>query len=187
MPNFNHDISFMKQLDPSGRLEAFAKAAMNAINRAAAQVSASPVGTTAAPNPVASLTVDGGGGFHDITIHDSPSTVGVNYFVEWDTSSQFSNPRPVFLGPVRQLRTNLGVNGPVFFRAFPQHQTSDPASPTYFGTAQSPTGVDAGATTELPAIATTTGSGTEPSLLPQGAAGFGFNGTATGRLSRLPL
>jgi hypothetical protein len=182
MADFSADLSQLKNIDPSGRLEAIISSLIESHNHVAAQVNASPVGVTQPPSPVAAVTVTGGGGFHAVSITDSEQSRGKKYFLEWDTNPNFPNPQAEYLGPVRQFRRNLGVTGKVFFRAVPAFQTSAPAEPTYNGTAVAPVGVDANAVSALPGIAASTGTGSEPSLLPQGASGFGFN---AGR-NRLP-
>lgn len=184
MANLNPDLSYLKDLDPSGRLEATLRSIVDSHNHVAAQVNASPVGVTKPPAPVAAMAVTGGGGFHAVTITDSEQSRGKNYFVEWDTSPNFPNPQAEYLGPVRQLRKNLGVQGKVFFRTIPAFPTSGPAEPTYLGTAVAPIGVDANLIAALPFIGASTGTGSEPSLLPQGASGFGFNDDAGG--NRIP-
>ena len=183
MADFNHDISFAKDLDPSGRLGALLQRLIESHNNVARQVNATPIGTTPKPPQINSVTVTGQGGQHEITINDNtPSNRGLHYFYEWDISKEFTNPRQKALGPDRQDRPILGVAGPIYVRAFSGYLTSPPSDPVYHGTATTPLGVDAGTAPALlgPPVSSSTGTGTEPSLLPRASAGFGFDNTRIG-------
>jgi len=188
----------MKDLEPTGRLYAWAKALMESHNNVAFQANAEPVGTKEAPPQIGALNVVASGGYHHFTIQDnSPVQRGLEYFIEWDTSPNFTNPQQESLGPDRTWRPQLGVKGPIYARAYSAYKSSPPSEPVYAGGSKSaPQGFDAGGITLTVAgvtagVATVTatgvvtgptppqnpGSGTEPSLLPQASAGFGFNPT----------
>jgi hypothetical protein len=190
VPNLNIDLSRASKLDPSGWLESVLKQLHDAHNNIGKQVNAAPVGKTPAPQPISGVTVTGAGGVHEVAIQDNtPANRGLHYFVEWDTSKDFTNPRQESLGPDRQWRANLGVPGPIFVRAYSGYPTSEPSEPVYHGSSAGPIGVDAGGLTLTVSGGTATGTitgpsplanvgvGTEPSLLPQPSAGFGFDDT----------
>lgn len=200
MSDFTHDTAFMRDLDPSGKLEIWAKSFMASLNNAAKQVNASPVGVTDPPPQISALNVTGGGSIHRIAIQDNnPINRGVNYHVEWDVTPQFTSPKQITMGPDRNKDLQLGINGPVYFRAYSSHPTSAPSDPVYFGTQSSPVGVSAGnlslsvagvtagaaTVTAVGAVVgppplPSAGTGTEPSQFPQGSAGFGFDPTRGG-------
>lgn len=208
MPDLAPDISFLKDIDPSGRLTDLVKQLIDAHNNIGRQTNASPVGSTAAPPKISALNVVGGGSFHRISIEDNnPVPRGIQYHVEWDTSPQFTSPKQITLGPDKNLDTQLGVNGLIYWRGYSSlGAQSPPSEPVYFGGANNPTGVDAGTVTLAvtatvsgsnatgtatghlvgPAPLPNAGSGTEPSQFPQSGAGFGFSGDR-GNSPRLPL
>lgn len=207
MPDHKPDISFLREIDPSGRLTNLFQSMIDVDNNIGRQTLAAPVGKADPPPTISGINVVGGGGFHRVTIQDNnPIPRGVEYHLEWDTSPQFTNPQQISLGPDRGRDVQLGIGGPVYWRAYSSKRTSEPSEPVYFGTKSNPTGVTGGslstavtvtvtgitagagtatgtgtATTPVvgPARLPSTGAGTEPSQFPQGGAGFGFNDSRT--------
>lgn len=161
---------------------------MAAFHNVTQQTNSNPNGPVDAPPQISAVNVVASGGVHDVTIQDdAPVNRGAHYFLDWDTDPQFKNARTISLGPTRQWRGTLGINGNVYFRGYHSYPTSAPSEAVYAGTQSNPTGFNAGSITlpvsggnatgaiTGPTPLPTTGSGTEPSVQPQGAAGFGFN------------
>lgn len=166
------ELQHLNTLDPTGRLKKMFEQMQNALNNAAEQVNASPVGTTAAPPQISAIqVVPKGGGVHQVTIQDNnPVTRGISYFAEYSLDANFSTFTTIPMGPSRQLDIPAGT-GSLNWRGYSQYQTSAPSAPVYHEIAVNSTGATASAAAGIAG----TGSGTEPSVQPQGAAGFGFN------------
>lgn len=179
MSDFTHDISFMKELDPSGRLEAWARRFMLSHKNVADQVNAAQVGETPAPPAPSAITLKiYSPGVHQVQIHDSnPLNRGAVYHTEIADNPEFNNPILVASGPSKDVLIPAGA-GNTFARVATQYPTSPPSQPTYHGTAIAPLAVNAGGNARIPISGA--GSGTEPILQPQGAAGFGFENARTG-------
>jgi hypothetical protein len=165
-------LQHLLTIDPSGILLKIIREHEDAINNAASQVNASPVGTTEAPPQVSGVSVvPKGGGVHQVTIQDNnPVTRGISYFAEYSLDANFSTFTTVPMGPSRQLDIPAGT-GALNWRVYSAYQTSAPSTAVYHDVAVNSTGTTASAAAGIPG----TGSGTEPSVQPQGAAGFGFN------------
>lgn len=125
-----------------------------------------------APPQVNALHVDGGNGFYHAYITDNNQNLyrGVEYTAEYSTTPDFQDFHVEHLGPARDKRINLGVPGPLYWRAYSGYgPASPPSSPVYHGGAQ-PVGVSGGGTA-APALRSGQGSGTNPPT--QGAGGYG--------------
>ncbi len=197
MPALTSDISFMRQLDPTGRLETWARTLMQSHNHVAAQANVAPVGQVAAPPPISNLNVTAADGIHKAVITDnSPVQQGIIYHFEKSASPDFPTGQTYLVqsGPSRTL-DHLHGEGEIHWRAYSQYPASAPSTPVYFGTQQAPTPVNAGGTIVGPIAPTSTASGTDQGQLPQGGKGFGpgpeVGGTITdlnpGLSPRLPL
>lgn len=176
MANIKLDTAFLRGgYDPS-KIELLFRQVQDSLNALGSQTNAQPDGSaTAAPLGPSALNVTAAGGVHDVTIQDNaPANRGMHYFLDYDTNPNFTNARTIALGPSRTARLTLGISGPVYFRGYNSYPTSAPSAPVYLGTQANPTGVNAGGAITGPTVQATTGSGTEPSVQPQGAAGFGF-------------
>ena len=173
------DLQHLNTLDPSGRLLAMMKKLEQGINNTAQQVNASPVGATEAPPQISGIAVvPKGGGVHQVTLQDNnPVNRGIFYFADYSQDPNFSTFTTVNMGPSRQIDVPAGT-GDLHWRGYSQYQTSPPSEPVYHGVAVNSTGTTASAAAGIAG----TGSGTEPSVQPQGAAGFGFNPDRSPRL-----
>lgn len=166
------DLQHLNTLDPSGRLLKIVQQLQHGLNNAAEQVNASPVGSTEAPPQISAIAVvPKGGGVHQVTIQDNnPVNRGIAYFAEYSADANFSTFTTVPMGPSRQIDVPAGT-GNLNWRGYSAYPTSPPSAPIYHGVAVNSTGTTASAAAGIAG----TGSGTEPSVQPQGAAGFGIN------------
>jgi hypothetical protein len=192
MPNFNFNLDFFranfgaKFADEMKRLE-------DSLNRMARQGNLNPVGQLQPPPKPTALTVTANAaGFHAIQIQDNtPATSGRVYHVEWDSSPQFTNPQPVVSNTPYRNHNAFMAGQTAHYRVFASNGYGPPSEPTYFGTESLPTPVKSvsvvvGGTISGPSPLPSTGSGTEPSLLPRGAAGFGFEPERNPLQSKIP-
>ena len=180
MPNFTFNIELIRSRLGPEVADEFSKLelAFNTVNQ---QVNANPLGEVPPPPQVSSVTVvPKGGGVHQVTIQDNnPVSRGIAYFAEYSLDPNFSTFTPVPMLSSRQLDVPAGT-GNLYWRAYSAYPTSAPSAPVYHGTAVNSTGTTASAAAGIAG----TGSGTEPSVQPQGAAGFGFNPDRGSRLPR---
>jgi hypothetical protein len=141
---------------------------VSAINSLGQATGVDPAGSIAAPVPVGAISVAASDGIFDIAITDnSPVRRGIFYFVESDTSPDFTAPRVFFLGSSRNLRLSLG-NLTLYWRAYSQYIGSTPSAPVTFGTPPAPV---TGGGAAGPALQPSSGSGTATGQ--QGGSGFG--------------
>lgn len=178
MPNFSFNTELLRaRLGPEVADE-FSRLEL-ALNTISQQTNANPLGPVAPPPQISSISVTPkGGGVHQVTIEDnSPVNRGINYFAEYSTSPDFSTFSVVPMVSSRQLDVPVGT-GNVFWRGYSAYGTGSPSTPVYHGVAVNSTGATASAAAGVPG----TGSGTEPSVQPQGGAGFGFTPTRGPRL-----
>jgi len=134
------------------------------------KLSVNPQGPTIAPTPPQALNVVASGGITHVTITDnSPRTRHVNYFVEYDTSPNFSNAHPLHLGIGRSARipTFMGPT-PIYVRAYAMYPDGPRSTLIYHGSPISPTPILDGAPTVGPSLPPTPGSGTSTH------AGYGY-------------
>jgi hypothetical protein len=143
---------------------------MTAVGNISDQGNMNPNGPVASPPQISAITVvPKGGGVHQVTIQDNtPVTRGISYFAEYSLDPHFSTFTPVSMGASRQMDVPAGT-GNIFWRAYSSYQTSAPSLPIYHGASVNSTGTTASAAAGIAG----TGSGTEPSSQPRGAAGFG--------------
>lgn len=137
----------------------------------AAQGNLNPTGQPAAPPNIQSLRVTANehGHFHaDITDQSTGLRRGVNYGLQYDTSSRFTNPIPVHLGPNRNWDKFFG-NTTLHFRAFSYYDSSNISQHVYHGSASNPTPVTGGGPVGGPTFQASQGTGTD-------AAGAGNGG-----------
>jgi hypothetical protein len=136
-----------------------------AINQQGAILGTNPAGTVPAPSNVGSLSVVAANGIFSAVITDLNPTRYETYFLEWDTSNQFTNARIITLGPSRQWNGTLG-SLTTYWRFAKQLPGSPISSFVTFGSP--PTAVVGGGAAS-PALQPTTGSGT--SAVPGGGYG----------------
>jgi hypothetical protein len=153
---------------------------VNAINQTANAMGVDSTSFQQAPQAPQAVQVKAAGGIAHVTITDSSQrSRALNYFVEHDTDPNFTNPHVAHLVASRGVFLNLPAfddNGdaqPWHFRAYSMLPGSKtPSAPIYFGSAQTPTPVNVGGTTQLTPL-TSTGSGTASTTGQQGLSGFG--------------
>lgn len=188
MPNFQiPNLPYHQQKDP--RLGETLQAIQDAFNTMAQQAGISAQGQQITPTPPQQLNVTAAGGVYDIQIQDNaPSQTGIapDYFLEYSTTPGFVAPVVVHLGPARNHRVTLG-NQTLYWRTYSQFgRASQPSSPTYFGTAQTPTPVAGGGTITGPNIQPSTGSGTAPTSGTRGGSGYGIQPVRAAKPGALP-
>jgi hypothetical protein len=165
LPNLKH----LESGDP--RLYDALNRIVTAVNNLGRGVGVDPVGATAAPAPLAALSVTAAGGIFDVAITDnSPLVRGISYFVESDSTPAFAQPHVYSLGPSRNARFSLG-NLTLYWRAYSQYLGSAPSAPIAFG--NPPNAVAGGGATSGPAQQPSAGSGTAAGNGQQGGSGFG--------------
>jgi hypothetical protein len=157
----------------------------NAINHLAKNTGASPVGNTAAPDPIQALNVKVSGEMAHITVtDDAPVQKTVHYFAEVANEPNFLQPHVVHMGTSRgaiiPLPTNDDTGAPQnwYFRGYSQYPGSKPNQKVNFGTQAAPQAVPmGGGVNGAPATNMTllpsTGSGTASGNGQQGGQGFG--------------
>lgn len=122
------------------------------------------------PPQVTSLKVTAQDGIFQASMADAgPVKKGVNYFLEYDTDPNFTQPHVVHLGTSRTWRGSLG-NLALHFRAYSQYAVignSNPNAPIVFPSVVMGGGVDG------PVLHPSTGSGTAAPSGQQGGQGFG--------------
>jgi len=143
------------------------RALQAAVNSLAQLVGVDPSGSLTPPAVIGGISVSASGGVADISITDNSAvTKAIRYFVEYDTSQNFTAPYVIYLGPSRNAR--LAVGGlTLYFRAYSQYQGSEPSAPVTYG--NPPASVACGGSG--PALQASQGSGTASGA--QGGSGFG--------------
>jgi len=181
MPSLQLDTTFMRSLDPTGKLELWAKGVQSAINNAAKQVNAAPVGKMGTPPTIAALNVSANSsGFHSFQIVDNQPPQGTVYHIESSDTADFENPQPVVSNtPYRNFTVFQGTAA-LHYRAFSSFIGGPPSEVVYYGGQASPITVQSSsATIAGPEPLPSTGSGSGSSQLPQGGMGFGFGAVGT--------
>lgn len=120
----------------------------------------------AAPPAIHQLEVDGGAGIYHAYITDNNELYrGAEYTLEY-SNDNWQTFHVQHLGPSREQRMNLGIPGPLQFRAYSGYgPASPPSSPVY---ASAPVSADG---TMPPILRASQGSGTNYPT--QGAGGYG--------------
>jgi hypothetical protein len=151
------------------RLSQTFKDLSNAQDNAANVTGVSGVATKAPPN-VRSIFVQAAHGFFNVAITDPEGqggqSQGIFYFLDWDTSPNFTNPQTIHLGPARNWYGALGSQT-TYWRAYSQFLSSPRSDYVYFGGQAAPTGVPGGGAAG-PVPAASQGSGGKG-----GRGGFG--------------
>ncbi len=138
-----------------------------AVNQQGALLGTDPAGTVLAPSNSGSIDVTQNMGLASVVIADPAPQRLIEYFIEWDTSPDFSNARIIQNGASRQRVTTIG-GLTTYWRFYKQLPGSPVSGFIYFGTAQNPTAV-VGTGSGTPTLQPTTGSGT--SKVPGGGYG----------------
>lgn len=132
------------------------------------------------PPQINALHVDGGAGIYHAYITDNNQNLyrGVEYTAEYAQTPDFSDFHVVHMGPSRDHRANIGLPGPLYWRAYSGYGPSSPPSPPVYHGGVQPAGVNASSAV-APPLKPGQGSGTNPPT--QGAGGYGslaWRGTA---------
>lgn len=147
---------------------------IDALNRLAKNLGASPLGELPPPPRVDSVSVKGtlagnvltapGEILHFVHTHNVPLNRNIQYTTEIDTSPNFTNAHPILVSTSRSGFVHLPTKDDsaamvsYYLRVTPQYFGSGPAKPTVFGGLQGPTAIQMSGTTQM-------------SLLPSQAAG----------------
>lgn len=125
------------------------------------QGNTNPQGQPTPPPAPNGINVAAKDGHHTVTISDQNPGVkrGVNYWLERDTSPNFSNPHIIDLGQSRNHSEFLG-NGTYYWRGYSSYGASPASKPVYHGSEVQPTAVNAGGLIGAPAVLESQGSGT---------------------------
>ena len=162
---------------------------ISAINQLGKQIGADPVGKTAAPPPINSITVKGtqtgstitcpGELLHFTLNHSGKLTIGTHYYAEVATEPSFSNPHVIDMGASRTHTTTLPTflddgetTQSYYLRAYPQSRGSDPQKPTVLGGVTGALQINMSGTTAA-TLLPSTGSGTAPTNGSRGGSGMG--------------
>lgn len=152
------------------------------VNNIEQQTNSSATDAPQAPPAINALTVKASSGHFDIQINHEGAQFyrGVQYFLEHDSSPQFSAPHIVDLGTSRNASMFLG-DTTRYFRAYAAYPGSKPGPIIYHGTQGQPQAVRGGGNVPGAHFGDSQGSGT-------GTAGQGHSGpgpvpyrTSTGR------
>lgn len=164
----------IKLLPKYGKLivEAF-QDAQKQLNNVSGQTNANLQGSENSPPPAIShLHVDGGAGIYHLYITDNSPNLyrGVEYTAEY-SNDNWQTFHVEHLGPSRDKRLNLGIPGPLQWRAYSGYGPASPPSPAvYFGGQATPTPVY-GSGRSAPALRPGQGSGTNTPTQPAGGYG----------------
>lgn len=125
------------------------------------QSNTNPQGQPLPPPSPNGINVAAKDGHHTVTISDQNPGVkrGVNYWLERDTSPNFSNPHIIDLGQSRNHSEFLG-NGTYYWRGYSSYGSSPASKPVYHGSEVQPQAVNAGGPIGAPAVLESQGSGT---------------------------
>src|ERR1700690_685356 len=167
---------------------------IRSVNQVAKNIAIAPVGKLSPPDPINAIQVKGvqtgnkivcpGETLHFTITHNAPIQKGIQYFSEWDTSPNFSQPHVIDHGASRTHTMTLptfqddGTTPNVYYlRSYAQYHGSDPSKRMVLGGLTNATqivmsgvaGVNATSMTPLPS----TGSGTAAPNGQQGGKGLG--------------
>jgi hypothetical protein len=175
------EISRLRKVDDHGQwLQSALQRIEDAVNNLGKNTAAAPKGILPPPPVIQQLSVktNGNGLVHAVINDTNPIQKGINYFVEYDTTPNFTQPHVVHMGASRsmnpvQLPTldDDGNQQQFYFRAYSQYQGGKPSGPIHFG-GENPTPVVPGGTQQMTLIPST-GSGTAQATGQQGGSGFG--------------
>jgi hypothetical protein len=166
MPLTVPEIAHVRTRDP--RLADALDKIVDEINLTQRTTGVAPPGRLPTPSTLGGISVTAAGGKFDVQLNDpGVQQPGIVYFVEFDTSPNFSNAH--VQGPfiTRNIHLWLG-NATYYFRAYSAYLGGTVTSPhiTFGGT--TPTGVAGGGAVAGPTPQPTRGSGTSP------VPGYGF-------------
>ena len=177
--DFENEITYLSQQPNWGRyLATVLRGIQTGVNTLGDHLAADPSQTLPAPPPIQSLTVKANNGAVHVVVSDNNAiSKHLNYFVEYDTNSGFTQPHVEQLGASRsrilQLPGNDDNGNPqtFHFRAYSQYPGGMPGPKINYG-GNIPTAVSPGGSTNLTLIPST-GSGTAQPNGQQGGSGFG--------------
>jgi hypothetical protein len=159
------NLDYLRSLDP--KLFEAIKAIQDQTSNIEKQGNFNALGPPNAPPAIDRLRVTTGpGGEYQIRITDNGEVSrGINYWAEYDTSPNFTNPHIIDMGQTRNHSVNLG-NQQLFWRAYSSYPSSDTSPVVYHGSSTDPLPVLGGVPGKR---AASEGAGT-------GAAGYGMSG-----------
>ncbi len=180
--DFNNEINLISKMPGLGRYFATAlRGLQGGINNLGNNLATDPTNDNLpAPPPIQNLTVksDGNGNVHAVIADSSRIQRGLNYFVEYDTDPNFTQPHVVHLNATRTMspiplpaKDDNGGAQVFHFRAYSQYRNGDPGPKVNFG-GHTPTPVNPGGTGQA-TLLPSTGSGTAQNTGQQGGSGLG--------------
>ena len=159
---------------------------IDAVNRLASNVGASPIGELPPPPPVESISVKGtlsnniltapGEILHFVHTHNAPLNRGIKYITEVDTSPSFPAPHPILETTSRSGFVHLPANNDssqavaYYLRVTAQYPGSGPTRPTVYGGLQGPTQILMTGSTNMSLLPSQAGGTARPG---QGGQGLG--------------
>lgn len=169
----------------------FLQRIVDAINNVAKGAGVAVSGDLPAPPPVNAITVKARGEMvHATLTHNAEVDRSINYFLEADTSTSFTQPHVMDLGSSRShiftLPTFNDAGGPQqwYLRAYAQRPGGKPSTPTVLGGIVNPTAIQLQGTTKM-TILPSTGSGTASTTGQQGGSGRGKQRISTPKAVRI--
>jgi len=152
------------------RLASLLKKLVDHVNTWQKQTGSAPQGQLPAPATIGGLKVAAANGYVDVAILDAnASQPGIQYFLEWDTSANFSNARVISLGPSRNLHAPIFLgNLTTYWRGYSSYPGSQASAIVTYGSP--PTAVPAGGGGGTGPTSTAPAQGSGTSQIP----GFGF-------------
>jgi hypothetical protein len=159
---------------------------IDAVNRLAGNLGASPTGELPSPPPVDAITVAGtlsgnvltatGELLHAVHTHNVPLNRNIQYITEVDTTPNFTNPHPISVSTSRSVFATLPTNDSVgsqssyYLRVTPQYFGGKPGRPTVYGGLQGPTAIKFSGTTNTTLLPSQSAGTAKPG---QGGQGLG--------------
>ena len=168
--DYIRDLSFPQAPDFGLKLGELLTQIQQGVNNIEQQTNSSALGAPQAPPALNSLKVSASNGHFQIEInHDGAQFYrGVQYFVEHDSSAQFTNPHVIDMGASRNASVFLG-NTKRYFRAYAAYPGSGPGPIAYHAKNGQPQVVSGGGSVPGAVFGDSQGSGT-------GTAGQGHSG-----------
>lgn len=179
--DINKELTFIRQIPGIGNYlgDAFERI-VKGINLTGSHVGVDPAGVQPPPPPIQQLTVktNGAGLVHAVITDHNEISKNLHYFIEYDTTPDFTNPLVKHLGVSRQAdpftlpaKDDNGNAQQFYFRAYSQYPGSKPGMPMKFG-GTAATAVNPGGTQQM-TLLPSTGSGTAQNSGQEGGSGFG--------------
>jgi hypothetical protein len=175
-----NEANYLQKLPVFGRfmVQALLKL-QDGMNNGFQNIAINPTGKIPPPAPLQAVNVKASGGLVHVTLVDnSQMQKGKQYFVEYDTDPNFSQPHVEDLGASRGRILNIpgmtdeGTPQNFYFRGYSQYHGSKAGEKVNFGSKYNPTPVQSGGDQTLTPLPST-GSGTALANGQQGGQGLG--------------